>query len=106
MALRSTHTRTLGPRGPFLQSGVEVVSQLAHRRAPAASAPRVSCCLPLQLGAEGASQCRPAAAAEGARAAPASARRVDGVPSESVQSTEPPYGPPLKASPSPPPQCL
>jgi hypothetical protein len=105
MALRSTHARTLGPRGPFLQSGVEVVSQLAHRRAPA-SAPRVSCCLPLQLGAEGASQCRPAAAAAGARAAPASARRVDGVPSESVQSTEPPYGPALKASPSPPPQCL
>ena len=82
-----------------------MVSQLAHRRAPA-SAARVSCCLPLQLGAEGASQCRPAAAAAGARAAPASARRVDGVPSESVQSTEPPYGPPLKVSPSPPPQCL
>jgi hypothetical protein len=27
------NVRTLGPRGPFRQSGVDVVSQLAHRRA-------------------------------------------------------------------------
>lgn len=30
---------TLGPRGPFLQSGVEVVSQLAQRRARSGSPP-------------------------------------------------------------------
>lgn len=33
MATCVSTLRTLGPRGPFLQSGVEVVSQLAHRRA-------------------------------------------------------------------------
>lgn len=64
--------QTLGPRGPFRQSGVEVVSQLAHRRA-------------------GKPPPDPDDATAGTRAA--SARRVDGVPSDSVQSTTPACSP-------------
>jgi hypothetical protein len=42
------------------------------------------------VAADAASQCSAPDGAAGARAAPASARRVDGVPSESVQSTDAP----------------
>jgi len=67
--------RTLGPCGPFRQSGVDMVSQLAHRRA---GEPRPDDSL--QGAAPPAARAWP----------PASARRVDGVPSDSVQSTGPP----------------
>ena len=82
----------MGPRGPFLQSGVEVVPQLAHRRALLASAAPWWLLPLLQLGTGGASgQGSAPDGAGGSRGAPAaSARRVDDVPSESVQSTEPP----------------
>lgn len=61
------HGHTLGPRGPFRHSGVDVVSQLAHRR--------------------GGEPWRGSSIKAAATVTPAdSARRVDGVPSDSVQS--------------------
>jgi anti-sigma factor RsiW len=65
---------TLGPRGPFRQSGVDAVSQLAHRRA--GDPPPPACC-----------QLTPGPVRRPCTTPACWARRVDGVPSDRVQST-------------------
>lgn len=100
------HIHTLGPLGPFLQRGVEVVSQLAHRRASRLLFPEVQLFpfpqlllpLPMVLAAEEeycfgcwiksqqklGMQEPPDDHRSGSDPA---VKRVDGVPRERVQST-------------------
>lgn len=107
--------RTLGPRGPFLHSGVDVVPQLAQRwsTSGAGSCPCPCAAAALLFAAAGEGRLPPGqeqqrqqqdwsagaatshdtalrdgSARHGGRGL-AAARREDGVPSESVQSTEP-----------------
>lgn len=83
---------TLGPRGPLRHKGVEVVSQLAHRRARRGSPPP-----PLAVARWGLEE-GGGACLEGRMFQPkpdrllswlpSSVTRVEGVPKERVQSTE------------------